>query len=113
MKTVAALLDDSNPIHWDKATVRALGMGDRLVNQGTSNLAYVVNMIVAWTGTPAAVRRLRVRFLANVLEGERVVARGRVTRLLGVPGARTAELEVWLERGDDRMLEGVATVALD
>ena len=41
MKTVAALLNDSNPIHWDVESVKSLGMGDRVVNQGPNNMAYV------------------------------------------------------------------------
>lgn len=109
MKTVAALLHDPTSIHWDAETVRALGLGDRPVNQGPSSMAYVVNMLVAWAGGREHVRRVRVRFLGNVFAGDRVVARGRVT------GERDglAEVEVWLERDGERVLEGTATVALE
>ena len=34
MKTMAALLSEPRLIHWDVATVRALGMGERPINQG-------------------------------------------------------------------------------
>ena len=113
MKTVAALLADSNPIHWDLEALRALGMGDRPVNQGPNNMAYVVNMLVAWAGDPAAVRRVRVRFLGNVHAGDRVSAEGVVTGVREQDGERLADLEVWLERGEDeRVLDGTATVAL-
>jgi acyl dehydratase len=113
MKTVGALLNDSNPIHWDIESVKALGMGDKLVNQGPNNLYYVVNMLTAWTGDPAAVRKLRVRFLGNVYPEERVVARGTVTAIREEGGRRLADLDVRLERGeDDRVLDGEATVVL-
>jgi acyl dehydratase len=113
MKTVAALLHDPNPIHWDVEAVQALGMGDRAINQGPSNMAYVVNMLVAWAGDPARLRRLRVRFLGNVLAGDRLAARGVVTGVREDGGERLAELDVWLERSeDDRVLDGTATVAL-
>ncbi len=113
MKTVAALLNDSNPIHFDTETVQALGLGDRVVNQGPTNMAYVVNMLVAWAGDPGAVRALRVRFLGNVLAGDRVTARGVVTGIREHEGRRLAELDVWLERSaDDRVLDGTATVTL-
>ena len=79
MKTVAALLHDPNPIHFDLESVQALGMGDRQVNQGPTNMAYVVNALTAWTGDPASVRRLQVRFLGNVFAGDRVSAGGVVT----------------------------------
>jgi acyl dehydratase len=113
MKTVGALLNDSNPIHWDVSTVQSLGMGDRPVNQGPNNLYYVVNMLSAWAGDPGRVRKLRVRFLGNVFGGERVVARGTVKAIREEGGERLADLDVRLERTeDDRVLDGEATVAL-
>lgn len=113
MKTVAALLQDPNPIHWDASAVRALGMGDSPINQGPSNLAYVVHMLAAWADGPDRVRRLHVRFLGNVFAGDRVVARAVVTDLREEDGERVADLDVWLERSaGERVLAGTATVAL-
>lgn len=113
MKTMAALLDDPNPIHWDVAAVAALGMGDRPVNQGPNNMAYVANMLAAWTGGHEHLRSLRVRFLANVFAGDRLVAGGRVTAVEPDDDGVLAHCEVWLERGEgDRVLAGDATVAL-
>ena len=45
MKTMALLLRDPNPIHWDVGSVRELGMGDRPVNQGPNNMAYLGGML--------------------------------------------------------------------
>ena len=60
-------------------------------------------------------RRLRVRFLGNVLAGDRLVARGRRRRRSGEQdGERVAEVDVWLERGGgDRVLEGTRPVLVD
>jgi acyl dehydratase len=113
MKTVAALLHDPNPIHFDSGAVSALGMGDRPVNQGPTNMAYVANMLTAWTGDPGCVRRLQVRFLGNVFAGDRVSAGGVVTGIREEAGSRLADLEVWLERSpQDRVLAGTATIAI-
>jgi acyl dehydratase len=113
MKTVAALLHDSNPIHFDVEAVKALGMGDRVVNQGPNNMAYVVNMLADWAGGPGRVRGLRVRFLGNVFAGDRLTAHGTVTGIREEGGDRFADLDVWLERAeDDRVLDGTAVVAL-
>jgi acyl dehydratase len=113
MKTVAALLNDSNPIHFDVESVAALGMGDRVVNQGPNNMAYIMTMLGTWAGGPAAVRGLRVRFLGNVFAGDHLTARGTVTGLREGGGERLVDLDVRLERAeDDRVLDGTAVVAL-
>ena len=112
MKTMAVLLRDPNPIHFDRDMVAALGMGDRVINQGPTNMAYVVNMLVAWAGDPARIRALKVRFLDNVRGGDRVVRRRR--HVGGRDGRhQIAECDVWLDVvGGPRALAGSATVAL-
>ncbi len=72
MKTMAAILQDPNPIHWDVEAVRRLGMGDRPVNQGPINMSFLVNTITAWTGDPGALRELVIRYQANVFAGDTV-----------------------------------------
>jgi acyl dehydratase len=114
MKTMAALLRDPNPIHWDPDATRALGMGDRTVNQGPINMAYVMNMLVSWVGNePSRLRGITLRFMANVFNGDRVEAGGRVTAVREVNGERLADCEVWLDvTGRTRALAGTATVVV-
>jgi acyl dehydratase len=96
MKTLAPILADPNPIHWDVDSVRSLGMGERPVNQGPSNMAYVMNMLAAWAGGHRALRKLRVRFAGNVLGDDEVVARGVVTAVREDTGRTVAECDVEL-----------------
>lgn len=111
MKTMAALLDDSNPIHFDVSALRALGMGDRPVNQGPSNLAYVMNMLSDWAGGHDRVRRVRVRFMDSVRAGDHVTASGTVRSLRTVDGRLLAECDVALAvSGGPVALSGDATV---
>jgi acyl dehydratase len=111
MKTMAVLLDDSNPIHFDVDVVRALGMGDRPINQGPSNLAYVMNMLGAWAGGVERVRRVSVRFVDNVRGEDHVIARGTVTNLSEVDGRKVAECDVELVvAGGGVVLTGTASV---
>jgi acyl dehydratase len=112
MKTMAALLRDPNTIHFDPEAVRALGLGDRVVNQGPTNLAYVMNMLGSWTGDFSCLRRLDVRFQGKVVAGDHVTAGGRVTAVrLGENGPE-ATCEVWLDvAGGGRALAGTAVVA--
>jgi len=112
MKIFAALARDPNPIHWDRAAVAERGLGDRLINQGPTNLGYVVNMLLAWTG-PASLRDIAVRFTSNVFDGDTVTAAGVVTGVRNEGGERLADCDVWLDRADGtRAIAGTATVAL-
>lgn len=111
MKVMALLLRDPNPIHWDVAAVKALGMGDKPVNQGPSNKAYIINMLLVWLGDAGRLRSVHVRFQANVFAGDRVIAGGVVTGLRDEGGDRLADCEVWLDRDDGtRVVQGTAVV---
>jgi acyl dehydratase len=114
MRTMAAILRDPNPLHWDREAVAALslGLGRRTINQGPLGLGYMVNMLHAWAG-PDCIRRLVTRFPQVVLDGEEVIARGQVTALRTQNGERLADCGIRLEhRERGVLLEGDATVAL-
>jgi acyl dehydratase len=113
MRTMAALLRDPNPLHWDRDAVAALplGLGRRTINQGPLGLSYIINMLHQWAG-PTSLKRIVMRFPQVVLDGDRVEARGTVTGLRQQDGETLADCEVWLERAGERLLEGEATVAL-
>lgn len=113
MKTMAALLGDPTPIHWDVATLRALGMGDRPVNQGPLNMAYVMNAVAAWAGGPDRLRGWRVRFLGNVLAGQRLRVRATVRAIRDEGRERLADCDVVLEVVDgDVVLSGSMTAVI-
>jgi acyl dehydratase len=113
MKTMAALLSDPTPIHFDVATLQALGMGDRPVNQGPLNMGYVMNAVTDWAGGPDRLRRLRVRFLGTVLAGQHLQVRGTVTAVRDDGGVRLADCDVVLQVVDgDPVVSGSATVVL-
>jgi acyl dehydratase len=105
MKTMAALLRDPYPVHWDRRANERLGLGGRVVNQGPLNLGYVANMLMAWAGADS-IRRLTVSFGSPVLDGDQVVAGGRVRDV--VDGV--ARCDVWLARAGERVVTGTALV---
>jgi acyl dehydratase len=112
MRTMAAILRDPNPVHWDRDAVAALGFGRRTINQGPLGLSYMVNMLHAWAG-PGSIRRLVMTFPMAVLDGDRIVARGTVTAVREEKGERLADCDIWLEReGTEPPLKGTATVVL-
>lgn len=112
MRTMAAILRDPNPVHWDPSVVEELGHGRHTINQGPLGLSYMVNMLHAWTG-PTSIRRIVMRFPMPVLDGDHITAKGEVTALREANGERLADLKIWLDRPDTAPpLEGTATVAL-
>jgi acyl dehydratase len=108
MKTMAFVLRDPNPIHWDESAVRAVGLGEKVINQGPTNQAYIVNALIRWLGDPTALRSINVRFRGNVYAGERVEAGGEVTAI--EDGIATCD--VWLDGPNGRVIPGVARVAV-
>lgn len=108
MKTMAFVLRDPNPIHWDESAVRAVGLGEKVINQGPTNQAYIVNALIRWLGDPTALRSINVRFRGNVYAGERVEAGGEVTAI--EDGIATCD--VWLDGPNGRVIQGVARVAV-
>lgn len=111
MKTMAALLRDPYPIHWDADGNEMMGIKGKVVNQGPLNLSYIVNMLMNWQGQDC-IRRLQVRFTGWVLGGDVLSAHGKVISVDNINEELLAECEIWLERDDERLLEGVAIVAL-
>jgi acyl dehydratase len=112
MRTVAAILRDPNPVHWDRSFVAGRGGGERVINQSPINVGYIANMLMEWAG-PACIRRLRVEFPDAVFEGDRVTAQGSVRALFREGDETLAECDVWLEKEDGRRaVEGLAVVVL-
>jgi acyl dehydratase len=71
------MLADPNPIHRDAQVVAALGLGDRPINPGPANLAYLYEMLRAcFPG--AETRSLRARLTGNVYVGDEVEVTGTI-----------------------------------
>ena len=108
MRAWAVFLADPNPIHLDVEVVKAKGLGDRVINQGPINVAYLINMLqAAFPG--GRIESLDARFLDNVYAGDRVVASGRVTAVDGEHIACDISLDV---DGRGTVNAGTATVLI-
>jgi 3-hydroxybutyryl-CoA dehydratase len=99
MKTLAVVLDDPNPIHL---------VGPRPINQGPANFAWMLDLLRE--AAPAArVGTFKVRLLANVFAGDKVIAAGRVESIED----GCAVCSVWLDVDDGaRAADGTATLIL-
>ncbi len=110
MKTMAAILQDPNPIHFDAATTRALGFGEHPVNQGPINLTWLTEFVQRLAGGADRLVTINVRFLGNVFGGERFECTGTVTAVDAEAG--TAELEVNATANGRPALGGTAIIRL-
>ena len=82
MKQWAVFQADPNPIHFDVEVVKAKGLGDRVINQGPINVAYMMNMLMA-AFPGCRVDSMDSRFLDNVYGGDKAVASGTITAIEG------------------------------
>jgi acyl dehydratase len=113
MKTMAAILRDPYPVHWDPRVVEQIGLGKRTINQGPLGLSYMINMLHDWTGI-GSIKRLRMTFPLPVFQDDHIIARGQVTEVRVEDGKTVADCDIWLDRdGEDKPLVGTATVSLD
>jgi acyl dehydratase len=108
MKDWAVFLADPNPIHLDVEVVRAKGLGDRVINQGPINVAYMMNMLMA-AFPGGRIEAMDSRFLDNVYAGDKVVASGSVTAVDG--NAISCEFTLDVE-GRGTVNAGTATVRI-
>jgi 3-hydroxybutyryl-CoA dehydratase len=92
MRVMAEVLRDPNPIHLDPKAVAAVGLGDRVINQGPANVAYVIDMLL--TAFPGhRLQAIESRFLANVRDGDRVEAGG----VISAVGPGQVSCDAWLK----------------
>jgi len=82
MKDWAVFLADPNPIHLDVEVVKAKGLGDRVINQGPINVAYMMNMLMAHF-PDGSIEAMDSRFLDNVYGGDKAIAHGKITAIDG------------------------------
>ena len=71
MRTMAAVLRDPYPVHWDRKVVAAMGLGERTINQGPLGLSYMINMLHAWAGYESIKRLKEIRPREREVEADR------------------------------------------
>ncbi len=113
MCTMAAILRDPNPLHWDRDKVNdSIGIGRRTINQGPLGLSYMINMLHEWGGENN-IRKIFMNFpMPLVLDGDRVVAKGEVTAVTQEEQGQLVECHIWLEGDAGLLLDGTAKVFL-
>lgn len=108
MRDWSVFLADPNPIHLDVEVVKAKGLGDKRINQGPINVAYMMNMLMA-AFPGCRIESMDSRFLDNVYEGDRAVASGEVTAVEGNRVSCNLKLDV---DGRGTVNAGTATIII-
>lgn len=112
MKDWAVFLHDPNPIHLDAEMVKAKGLGDKEINQGPMNVAFIINML--HNNFPGGqIESLDSRFLDNVYADDRAEAFGAVTEVVAEGSKIRVTCDIGLRvanRGD--VISGTAVVRL-
>jgi acyl dehydratase len=110
MKVWAVFLHDPNPIHLDPRAVQAKGLGDKVINQGIANLAYVITMLQR-SFPQSTLVSLEVRYAGSVFAGDAVRAGGRIVELVREANGARIRCEVWLRANErDPAIDGQAVL---
>ena len=80
MDTWAKILDDPNPIHLDVNSVKSLGLGDKTINQGPANIAYIMNMLEQ-NFPNSQIIKMNNKMTNSILEGELVNVSGKILNI--------------------------------
>ena len=112
MRVWADILRDPNPIHLDPQAVRAKGLGDRVINQGPANLAYLITMLQrAFPG--AVLESLDVRYAGMVFGGDAVEAGGSIREVAARDAGSRVICDISLRAaGRDGVMTGVAVLSM-
>jgi 3-hydroxybutyryl-CoA dehydratase len=110
IRSFSLVLADPNPIHLDVAAVQALGLGDRVINQGPAGIGYLMHMLRA-SGEGVEIEEFNVGLSALIFAGDRVVAGGRIDDVESRSGKSRYFCTLWLEVDGRRAIEGTATIA--
>lgn len=108
-KDYCDLVNEINPLHFDREYARALGYRE-IVIAGIFTASLFPKLITDWLGAQARIERMEVRFAAPAYLNETVTYRGRVTRRWVEANVKRLECEVWSENPSAERLATAAIV---
>ncbi|WP_246989757.1 MaoC family dehydratase [Halorientalis marina] len=112
IKMMAAIMQDSTPLHFDRRYVESQGHSG-LVNEGPANISYVTQFVLEQLESPVDLLSLETQLEAVVTEGDTLTATGTVEDKRTVSGRRVADLDLTLDTEEGEVaLSGTATVRL-
>ena len=77
----AEILDDPNPIHLDVNSVKLLGLGEKTINQGHANIAYIINAI-NYNFPESEIIKLNNKMIDSIVEGDKITVSGHIENIV-------------------------------
>ena len=102
MNTWAVILDDPNPIHLDANAAKQVGLGDKTINQGPANIAYILNMIEE-NFPNSRILKMNNKMTDSVLEGDLVTVSGQISEIKAECDQFIASCSIQLTVGEDKI----------
>jgi acyl dehydratase len=102
MDTWAVILDDPNPIHLDANAVKQVGLGNKTINQGPANIAYILNMIEE-NFPNSQILKMNNKMTDSVLEGDLVTVSGHITEIKVEESQFVASCSIQLTVEEDKI----------
>jgi acyl dehydratase len=103
---------DFYQIHYDKDYALGNGLPGVIIHGALKN-AFLGQLMTDFAGAQGTLRRLAVQYRGMDQPGEKLIARGRVTRKAVEGGEHVVECEIWLENSKgDKNTTGTAIVVL-
>ena len=102
---------DHNPIHVDADFARAVGLPGAIAH-GLLSMGILAQALARWSGGPANVESLSVRFSKPLVAGGTITCTGRVVAVDESEGLATLEVQAGSDRGEQVLTNGRAVVRL-
>ena len=102
MNLWAEILDDPNPIHLDVNSVKLLGLGEKTINQGHANIAYIINAI-NYNFPDSEIIKLNNKMTDSILEGDKITVSGQIDNIIEESNKLIINCQLQLNVGQEKV----------
>ena len=102
MNLWAEILEDPNPIHLDVNSVKLLGLGEKTINQGHANIAYIINAI-NHNFPDSEIIKLNNKMTDSILEGDKITVSGQINNIIEESNKLIINCQLQLNVGQEKI----------
>jgi acyl dehydratase len=106
------MVNEINPLHFNKKYAQSIGF-KTIVVAGVFTYSFLPKMLVDWTGEPASIKKIQVRFEDPAYPGDTLTHEGIVKKKRVVNGEQLLDCEFWVEnQHGQKITTGTATMTI-